>query len=97
MLRDVLCACQVKHFEGVDDIEVRLESQLDLGRFDFSLRKDHLFDALNELFELEAIALGLPRVLEFLGSRLHRLRHPAVRGADGRGVTIVPLALETTL
>ena len=26
LLRDVLRTCQVKHFEGVDDIEVRLES-----------------------------------------------------------------------
>ena len=50
LFRDVLCASQIKHFEGINDIEVRLKSQLNLGRFDFTLRKDYLFYTFNKLF-----------------------------------------------
>ena len=31
LLRNVTCTCQVHHFESINDIKVRLESQLNLG------------------------------------------------------------------
>ena len=50
LLGDITCPCQVHHLKGIDDIEVRLKSQLNFGRFYFPLGKYYLFYAFNKLF-----------------------------------------------
>ena len=50
LLGDITCPRQVHHLKGIDDIEVRLKSQLNFGRFYFPLGKYYLFYAFNKLF-----------------------------------------------
>ena len=50
LLGDIASPCQVHHLKSINDVEVRLESQLNFGRFNFPLGKYDLFYAFNKLF-----------------------------------------------
>jgi len=82
-LTDLSGAVDIDLVEGVDNVEVRLESKLDFGGLHLALGEDHLSDHSDELLKLGPIAA--------------RQGHSHVCFCDGRKVSTVidvPSSLE---